>query len=84
MPVLERFRQWLEAQKQEVLPKSPISAAIGYVQNYWEALIRYTSSGYLAIDNNVSEQHMKTSATGRNYAQFPIMRSAKRWMSRNP
>ena len=48
-----------------MLPKSPISGAIGYVQNHWEALIRYTSSGYLAIDNNVSEQHMKTIATGR-------------------
>ena len=26
---------------------------------------RYTGSGYLSIDNNVSEQHMKTIATGR-------------------
>jgi len=48
-----------------VLPKSPIGGAIGYVQNHWEALIRYASSGYLAIDNNVAEQHMKTIATGR-------------------
>jgi len=63
--VLERFREWLQAQTPEVLPKSPISGAIGYVQNHWEALIRYASSGYLAIDNNVSEQHMKTIATGR-------------------
>jgi len=65
VPVLDRFREWLEAQKQDVLPKSPISGAIGYVQNHWKALIRYASSGYLAIDNNVSEQHMKTIATGR-------------------
>ena len=35
------------------------------MQNHWEALTRYASSGYLAIDNNVSEQHMKTIATGR-------------------
>src|SRR5262249_37807604 len=41
------------------------NAAIGYVQNHWEALIRYASSGYLAIDNNLAEQHMKTVATGR-------------------
>ena len=39
--------------------------AIGYVQNNWEALTRYTISGYLAIDNNWSEQHMKTVAIGR-------------------
>jgi transposase len=65
VPVLERFRKWLEEQKKDVLPKSPIYAAIGYVQNHWEALIRYASSGYLAIDNNVSGQHMKTIAIGR-------------------
>jgi transposase len=65
VPVLDRFREWLEAQRPDVLPKSPISGAIGYVQNQWEALIRYASSGYLAIDNNVAEQHMKTIATGR-------------------
>ena len=69
-PVLEHFREWLEAQKQDVLPKSPISGAIGRVQNHWEALIRYASSGYLAIDNNVSEQRMKTIATGRKNGLF--------------
>ena len=26
---------------------------------------RYTSSGYLSIDNNVAEQHMNTISTGR-------------------
>ncbi|WP_406694556.1 transposase [Singulisphaera sp. Ch08] len=35
------------------------------MKNHWEALKRYTSSGYLSIDNNVAEQHMKTIATGR-------------------
>jgi transposase len=65
VPVLENFKAWLDAQKPDVLPKSPMGAAIGYVRNQWEALKRYTSSGYLSIDNNVSEQHMKTIATGR-------------------
>jgi transposase len=31
--VLESFRKWLEEQKRDALPKSPIYAAIGYVQN---------------------------------------------------
>ena len=30
-----------------------------------DTLQRYTGSGYLSIDNNVSERHMKTIATGR-------------------
>jgi transposase len=65
VPVLESFKTWLDAQKPDVLPKSPMGAAIGYVQNNWEASQRYTSSGFLSIDKNVSEQHMKTIATGR-------------------
>jgi transposase len=65
VPVLEQFETWLDAAKPNVLPKSPMGIAIGYVQNNWEALKRYASSGYLSIDNNVSEQHMKTIATGR-------------------
>lgn len=59
------FEAWLEAERPNVLPKSPLGVAFGYMRNNWEALKRYTSSGYLSIDNNVSEQHMKTIATGR-------------------
>jgi transposase len=65
VPVLDGFKAWLDAQQPDVLPKSPLSAAIGYLQNNWEALRRYTNSGDLSIDNNVAEQHMKTIATGR-------------------
>jgi len=65
VPVLESFEKWRDAQKPDVLPKSPLGAAIGYLQNNWEALKRYAGSGYLSIDNNVAEQIMKTIATGR-------------------
>jgi transposase len=64
-PVLKSFENWLETEKAQVLPKSPMAAAITYVQNQWEALARYACSGYLSIDNNVAEQQMKTVATGR-------------------
>jgi transposase len=65
VPVLDGFKAWLDAQKPDALPKSPLGTAIGYMQNNWEALQRYTGSGDLSIDNNVAEQHMKTIATGR-------------------
>jgi len=63
--VLEAFDKWLDAEQPNVLPKSPLGVAFGYVRNNAAALKRYASSGYLSIDNNVSEQHMKTIATGR-------------------
>jgi transposase len=65
VPIWEAFGKWLEAERPDVLPKSPLAGALGYMQNNEEALQRYTSSGSLSIDNNVAEQHMKTIATGR-------------------
>jgi transposase len=65
VPVWDTFETWLEAERPNVLPRSPLGGAFGYMRNNREALKRYTGSGYLSIDNNVSEQHMKTIATGR-------------------
>jgi transposase len=65
VPILGQFRQWLEAQRWEVLPKSPIAEALGYALNNWAALARYTETGFLAIDNNVAEREMKRIAIGR-------------------
>jgi len=65
LPILEQFRKWLEVQRPEVLPKSPMGEAIGYSLNNWAALVRYTEAGFLAIDNNVSEREMKRIAIGR-------------------
>jgi len=63
--ILEKFKSWLELQRSEVLPKSPIAEAIGYALNNWSALIRYTEAGFLSIDNNVAEREMKRIAIGR-------------------
>jgi transposase len=65
VPVLTRFRQWLDAQADVVLPKSPIGEAVGYARAQWTALTRYTEDGDLAIDNNVSERALRKVVTGR-------------------
>lgn len=64
-PILADFRPWLDEQLPQVLPKSPIAAAIGYTLNQWEALCRYTDDGQLAIDNNTAERTMRGIALGR-------------------
>jgi transposase len=66
VPLLKSFRQWLLAQQSQVLPKSPVAAAINYTLNQWEALQRYTSDGDLHIDNNVSERTLKLIGMGRD------------------
>jgi transposase len=65
VPILGQFHTWLEGQRPEVLPKSPMGEAIGYALNNWAALVRYTEAGFLAIDNNASEREMKRIAIGR-------------------
>jgi hypothetical protein len=65
VPVLGQFHQWLEIQRPEVLPKSPMGEAVGYALNNWAALIRYTEAGFLAIDNNAAEREMKRIVIGR-------------------
>jgi transposase len=65
VPILETFHAWLEAQRAQALPKSPLGEAVGYALNNWSALIRYTEAGFLSIDNNVAEREMKRIAIGR-------------------
>jgi len=66
VPLLTSFCQWLVAQQEQVLPKSPIAAAINYLLNQWQALARYTTDGDLHIDNNISERTLKLVGIGRN------------------
>ena len=66
VPFLTTFKQWLLGQQILVLPKSPITTAINYVLNQWEALNRYTTDGDLHIDNNVSERTLKLIGMGRD------------------
>ena len=45
VPVWEAFWEWLAAERPNVLPKSPLGGAFGYMQNNQAALQRYISSG---------------------------------------
>ncbi len=65
VPILDKFKTWLDEQRTQVLPKNPMAEAIGYVLNHWTALIRFTEAGFLSIDNNVAEREMKRIAIGR-------------------
>jgi len=68
LPKLHEFADWLDAQVNLVLPKSPIAQAINYARKHWQALLRFTERGFLNIDNNASERAMRPAALGRkNY-----------------
>jgi transposase len=63
--LLTSIRQWLEEQRRDVLPKSPMGLAIAYVANNWAAFERYTTAGFLDIDNNVAERALRHFVIGR-------------------
>jgi transposase len=65
LPLLRDFETWLRQPPPDVLPKSPIGQASAYALNNWQALVRYTEAGFLAIDNNAAERSLRAIAIGR-------------------
>ncbi len=65
LPVLTNFKTWLEVEQPKILPKSLIGLAIAYTLRHWPALERYTTDGFLDIDNNVAERALRQIAVGR-------------------
>jgi transposase len=65
VPILDDFTIWLERNQPQVLPKSPLADALRYTLNQWDALRRYTDTGFLAMDNNATERINKLIARGR-------------------
>jgi transposase len=65
LPILSELWTWLTQTQERVLPKSPIATAIRYVLNQWQALCRYTETGFLSLDNNATERINKLIARGR-------------------
>jgi transposase len=65
VPVLKALHDWLEAESPKLLPKSEMRGAIDYLRNHWQALVRYTTDGALAIDNGAAEQALRGLTIGR-------------------
>jgi transposase len=71
VPLLNTFGEWLDTQAAALLPKSPLAEAVGYARNQWAALQRFTTAGFLEIDNNTAERALRAVAIGRkNYLFF--------------
>jgi transposase len=64
-PILDRIKLWLDGQKAQVLPRSPMGQAITYALNQWPALCVYPGDGRLSIDNNTAERALRRVAIGR-------------------
>jgi hypothetical protein len=83
LPIFDEIKAILVEYKDQVLPKSPMSKAINYALNQWDALVRYTSDPRLCIDNNLSERTLRMVVIGRNYAPQYTMLSRTRLFRTN-
>ena len=78
-PKLDELAEFLKTEQQQLLPNTPTMAAIGYVQNHWQALTRYLEHGQCVIDNNAAERALRVVAVGRkNWLFAGSLRSGER------
>lgn len=69
-PILDTFRQWLEATYAKTGSRSALGKAIQYSLNRWKALARYVEDGRINIDNNPVENAIRGIALGRKNFLF--------------
>ena len=78
VPLLAAFKPRLEELLPGCLPQSPLGRAIRYTLAEWDPLNRYLHDGRLEIDNNLTENAIRPSAVGKNYAQSSVMRRQRK------
>jgi transposase len=79
VPIANRFKDWLEAQRSRVPDGSATAKAIDYSRGRWIALTRYLDDGNLPCDNNWVENQIRPIAIGRsNWLFAGSLRAGKR------
>jgi transposase len=65
LPLMQEFKQWLDAQLQGLRPKHELRGAIQYMTKRWECFTRFLESGDVPAHNNASEQAVKVAVIGK-------------------
>ena len=70
VPLLKRFKAWLDQAVHPVLPKDSLGIAVNYALKHWDALTNFTIAGHLEASNNFAERCMRSVAVGRKAFLF--------------
>jgi len=70
VPILDKFKAWLEENLVNKEPPNPLRSAIRYTLKRWNGLSEYTRHGHLNIDNNLIERQIRPLALGRKNYMF--------------
>ena len=70
VPLLIKFKTWLDNAVHSVLPKDSLGEAVHYALKHWSALTRFTEAGHLDASNNYAERCMRAVVVGRKAFLF--------------
>ena len=70
VPILNKFKTWLEENLAMKDPPNPMQRAIRYMLKRWDGLTKYCDHGHLNIDNNLIERQIRALAVGRKNYMF--------------
>lgn len=65
VPILDAFKQWLDAHCMRTSEQGKIGKAIRYCLSHWIELTNYLKDGRIEIDNNLIENAIRPFALGR-------------------
>ena len=69
-PILSGLKDRLFTWRDQLLPKHPMSEAVGYLLNQWNELSVFATDGAVHVDNNISEREMKRICLNRKNSLF--------------
>jgi transposase len=78
-PVLEAFFDWMDVEKNKVLPKGPIGKAIFYMTSRKNRMLHYLTDGRFHPDTNLIENSIRPIAVGRKNYLFAGSHDAAQW-----
>ena len=69
-PKLVKLREWIDASKDRVPPKSLTGKAISYLDSQWSKLVRVLDDGRIPLDTNAVERAIRPFVIGRRNWMF--------------
>lgn len=70
VPLMEALAAWARRVAPTIEQGSPLGQAWTYLDNQWDALCTYLTSGHVSIDNNAAERGLRRFAIGRKLWLF--------------
>lgn len=64
-PILDKLKIFLDGQKDQFPPKTPMGKAINYTLNQWKPLTRFLNDPRIPLDNNSAENDLRSWVLGR-------------------